>query len=408
MKPEPVVHDTPLETDTPPSRGAFLPFHRPWIEDSEIQEVVDTLRSGWLTMGPKTLQFEQAFAPYISAKHAVAVSSCTAALHLALDVAGIEPGDEVITSVYTFSSTAAVVLHLGARPVLVDVLPETLTLDPREVEQKITSRTRALVPVHLAGLPAEMDQLIKLAAFHELALIEDAAHALPARYHGRLIGSIGDMTAFSFYTTKNITTGEGGMVTTDCDEYASKLRSRRLHGISHDAWRRYGEHGSWYYQVGYPGYKYNMTDINASLGIQQLRKGDRFHAIRSAYAAMYTAALSELPELKLPRAPADVQHAWHLYIVQLELERLTIDRNQFVRLLHEANIGSSVHFIPLHLHRYYRDTFGYQPGDFPVALRAYERVVSLPLYPLMTETDVGDVIDAVTRIVKRHRVRREA
>ncbi len=391
-----------------PRRATFLPFHRPWIDDDEVAAVADTLRSGWLTTGPRTLEFERAFAAYVGARQAVAVSSGTAALHLALEAAGVGPGDEVITSVYTFTATAAVVLHLGARPVLVDVRPDTLTMDPAEVERRITPRTRAIIPVHLAGLPADMDAIVDLAGRHDLRVVEDAAHALPARHHGRPVGAIGDLTAFSFYAGKNITTGEGGMLTTDVEEYAARARRQRLHGLSQDAWRRYGEGGSWYYEVGAPGFKCNMADLNAALGLQQLRKLDRFHAIRCAHARRYRQGLGDLPELTLPAAPAGLQHAWHLYIVRLDLERLRLDRNAFVAHLRQANIGASVHFIPLHLHPYYRGAFGYRPEDFPRALRAYQRAVSLPLYPRMTEDDVADVIQAVREIVARHRAGRAA
>jgi len=389
-------------------RSTLLPFHRAWIDDRDIEEVVDTLRSGWLTMGPKTLQFEQNFARYVGVRHAVSVNSCTAGLHLALDAIGLKEGDEVITSVYTFTSTAAVVLHLRARPVLVDVAPGALGMDPDLVEQAITPRTRAILPVHLAGAPCDMDALLELASRYGLRIVEDAAHALPARYKGHLVGAIGDLTVFSFYAIKNLTTGEGGMITTDSDHYANVLRTRRLHGISRDAWQRYSAEGSWHYEVEYPGYKCNMTDLSAALGLQQLQKLDMFHAVRTYYANLYNLGLSDLPELTLPEAPADGGHAWHLYIIHLNLDRLTIGRDTFIELLREDNIATSVHFIPLHLHPYYRDTFGYKPEDFPRALAAYRGAISLPLYPRMSEADVWDVIRAVRRIVERYRVRRPA
>jgi len=390
-----------------PLRASFLPFHRPWIDETEVEEVVDTLRSGWLTMGPKTLKFEERFADYIGAKHAVAVSSATAGLHLALDALGLQPDDEIITSTYTFTSTAAVALHLRARPVLVDVLPGQLGLDPEAVERAITPRTRAIIPVHIAGAPCDMDRLQKIAGRHGLSIVEDAAHALPAEFRGRKVGTIGDLTVFSFYAGKNITTGEGGMITTDSTECANLLRVRRLHGISRDAWKRYTAEGSWYYEVAYPGYKYNMTDLSAALGLQQLRKLDRFHAIRSYYASIYQLGLSDLAEIVLPEVEEGTQHAWHLYMIQLEPELLTIGRDAFVEELRRENIGTSVHFIPLHIHPYYRDVFGYKPDDFPRALHAYRRVISLPLYPRMTEADVWDVIRAVRSIVERHRVGRD-
>ena len=390
------------------TRSTLLPFYRAWIDDHDIGEVVDTLRSGWLTMGPKTLQFEEKFAHYVSARNAVAVNSCTAGLHLALDAIGIQAGDEVITSVYTFTATAAVILHLKAKPVLVDVVPGTFQLDPAQVERAITPRTRAIIPVHMAGAPCEMDTILELASRHNLTVIEDAAHALPTRYKGRLVGSIGDLTVFSFYAVKNLTTGEGGMVTTDRDDYANRLRTRRLHGISRDAWKRYSAEGSWYYEVEYPGYKYNMTDLNAALGLQQLQKLDMFHAVRTYYANLYNLGLSDLPEITVPDAASNGSHAWHLYIIRLNVDRLTIDRDRFVELLRQANIATSVHFIPLHIHPFYRDTFGYQPQDFPHALAAYQGAISLPLYPRMSEADVWDVIRSVRRIVERHRVRRSA
>jgi perosamine synthetase len=389
-------------------RSTLLPFHRPWIDERDVEEVVDTLRSGWLTMGPKTVRFEEQMARSVGARHALAVNSATAGLHLALDVAGIQPGDEVITSVYTFTATAAVILHLRAVPVLVDVLPGTLNLDPEQVAKKITPRTRAIVPVHFAGVPADMDPLLQIAARHGLAVIEDAAHALPARYQGRPIGSLGDLTVFSFYAGKNLTTGEGGMITTARDDLAERVRTRRLHGMNRDAWKRYTAEGSWYYEIDYPGYKYNMTDINAALGLQQLAKLDMFQAVRTYYAQLYHLGLSDLPEVILPEAPPHVQHAWHLYVIRVRPERLAIDRNAFITALREENIATSVHFIPLHLHPYYREQFGFAPGDFPNALRAYQGAISLPLYPAMTESDVWDVIHAVRRIVEQHRLRRSA
>ncbi len=380
-----------------------LPFHRPWIDEEEIAEVADTLRSGWLTMGPKTLRFEEAFAAYVGARHAVAVSSATAGLHLAVDALDLAPGDEVITSPYTFTATAAVVLHAGARPVFADVLADTLTIDPAEVARRITPRTRAILPVHMAGLPCAMDELLAIADRHRLAVIDDAAHALPARWGDRMIGTLGDLTVFSFYAGKNITTGEGGMITTAREDFAARLRTRRLHGISRDAWKRYSTQGSWYYEVESPGFKYNMTDINAALGLHQLRKADRFHALRARYAALYRTGLADLDEIQLPAEPEGVQHAWHLFVIRLRPGRLRIDRDAFVEALRARNIGTSVHFIPLHLQPYYRRAFGYTPDDFPRATAAYRGALSLPLYPRMSEDDVHDVIDAVRRIVQENR-----
>ncbi len=384
-------------------RRTFLPFHLPWIDEDEINEVVDTLRSGWVTTGPKVKQFEQEFAKYIGARHAIAVNSGTAGLHLGLNAVGIQEGDEVIVPTMTFAATAEVVLYFKAKPVLVDCQPGTFNMDPKELERKITKKTKAIIPVHLGGQPCDMDRILKIARQHNLKVIEDAAHAIPAKHRGAMIGVIGDITAFSFYATKNITTGEGGMITTDNDEYAEKMRIMSLHGISKDAWKRYTAEGSWYYEILYPGYKYNMTDIAAAIGIQQLRKCDRLWELRKRYAGLYNDGFSDLTEISRPVIIEGAQHAWHLYVIQLNLEGLKINRNEFIELLKKENIGTSVHFIPLHLHPYYRKTFGYKPSDFPNATSVYERIISLPLYPRMTERDVADVIEAVRAIIGQNR-----
>jgi len=392
-----------MPNDDAPVRDRFLPPFAPCLGDEEFDEVLDTLRSGWLTMGPKTRRFEEAFARYVGAKHAIAVSSCTAGLHLALVAGGIGPGDEVITTPLTFCSTANVIVHQGATPVLADVNPDTMNIDPREIERLITPRTRALIPVHLAGQPCEMEEMEALAKEHGLLLIEDAAHATGAEYRGRKIGTFGDVTVFSFYATKNLTTGEGGMICTEDDDLAEKTRILRLHGISQDAWKRYSDKGSWYYEVQLPGYKYNMTDIQASLGLHQLARQEEFLRVRERYARVYTEAFADLPEIRAPFVKDHVRHAWHLYIVQLNLERLTIDRGQFIEALRGENVGTSVHFIPLHLHPFYQQRYGFKKGDFPVAEDAYEGIVSLPLYPRMTEEDVDDVVRAVKKVISRSR-----
>lgn len=381
-------------------RASFLPFHRPWIDEDDIAEVVDTLRSGWITTGPKCQRFEDEFAAYVNAKHAVSVSSCTAGLHLALDVAGVGPGDEVITSVYTFTSTAAVILHVNARPVFVDVLPGSLTMDPKDVDKKITARTKAIIPVHLAGHPCEMDQIMDLATGNRITVIEDAAHALPASYRGRRIGSIGDLTVFSFQAVKNLTTGEGGMITTDNEEYTKLLKTRRLHGINRDAWDRQASNKPWYYEVTYPGYKYNMTDINAALGLQQLRKSDMLHDVRKRYVTLYDEGLADLNELSLPQVAAHVEHSWQLYMIRLIQTGTSINRDAVIEALSKENIGANVHFIPLNLQPFYSRQFGLQASEFPRAVEAYEGTISLPLYPRMTEADVMDVVNAVRKIIK--------
>ena len=381
----------------------FLPFHQPDIGENEIRAVVETLRSGWLTTGPKVRQLESDFADYLGCRHAVAVNSGTAALHLALEAAGVHEGDEVIVPTMTFAATAEVVLYLKARPVLVDCSPDTLNIDPAHIEKAISSKTKAIIPVHIAGQPCEMDRIIEIAKKFGSKVIEDAAHALPARYRGKMIGTIGDIGCFSFYATKTITTGEGGMVTTENDEYADRFRVMSLHGISRDAWKRYTNEGSWYYEIHFPGYKYNLSDIAAAIGIEQLKKCDRLWEARAQIAAAYQHAFADMPEITLPRRLPLHQHAWHLYPIQLDLQRLRIGRAEFIEISKQKKIGTSVHFIPLHLHPYYRDTFGYQRNDFPVASRVYEGSVSLPIYPRMTEHDVEAVISAVRDTIARSR-----
>ncbi len=386
-----------------PVRQKFLPFALPHIEEAEIQEVVETLRSGWLTTGPRTKRFEQEFAQYVGCKHAVAVSSATAAMHLALDAIGLQGGDEVITTPFTFAATAEVVLYFKARPVFVDITPDTFNIDTDRIEAGITEHTKALLPVHIGGHPCDMDRIAEIARKHGLIVIEDAAHAVPTKYKGRMIGTIGDLTAFSFYATKPIATGEGGMITTDNDEYAEKCRIMSLHGISHDAWERYTTEGSWYYEILYPGYKYNLTDIAAAIGLHQLRKCDRMQQLRQRIAQLYEEGFKGLHEIETPVVNGDVQHAWHLYIIRLRLDMLRCDRAEFFRALKAENIGVSVHFIPLHLHPYYRRHYGYRPEDFPNAKYAYDRIISLPIYPKMSDEDVQDVITAVKKVVAWYR-----
>jgi dTDP-4-amino-4,6-dideoxygalactose transaminase len=389
----------PLHAEQASANQEFLPFAIPSIGTEEIDEVTATLLSGWLTTGPRTKRFEAAFADYVGAPFAVAVSSATAGLHLCLAAIGVGPGDEVITTPLTFCSTANVVVHLGATPVLADV-DDDFNIDPEALRVKITPRTKAIIPVHFAGQPCAMDELLAIAHEHNIFVIEDAAHALGATYHDRAIGTIGDATVFSFYATKNLTTGEGGMVTSKNPEIAEKVRLLSLHGISKDAWKRYTSEGSWYYEVTAPGYKCNMTDIQAAIGLQQLARFTSMQEQRRRIVATYDHGLADLPEIITPTTNPNVEHAWHLYVIQLDLERLTIDRAQFIEELRTRGIGASVHFIPLHLHPYYRDRFGYSLGDYPRAEYLYERIVSLPLYPRMTESDIDRVIDAVHNIVQ--------
>jgi dTDP-4-amino-4,6-dideoxygalactose transaminase len=392
-------------------RADFLPFSPPSIGDEEIEEVIDTLRSDWITTGPKTHRFEREFAAFIGAPAALAVSSATDAMQVALAALGVGPGAEVITTPMTFCSTVHVIEHMGARPVLVDVLPDTLTIDPALVARAVTARTRVLLPVHLYGHPCAMDELLDIAQRHHLAIVEDAAHALPARYKGRMIGlppipnsqfPIPILTAYSFYATKNMTTAEGGMLTGDPD-LIDQARLWSLHGMSHDAYKRYSAEGSWCYEVVLPGFKCNMTDIQASLGLQQLKKLPRFQTRRREIVARYQAAFGALPELEPPTERAEVESAWQLYSLRLNLDRLTIQRAQFIEELKALNIGASVHFIPVHMHPYYANKYGYQVTDFPVAYREYQRLVSLPLHPRLNDQDVTDVIEAVAGLVEKYR-----
>jgi dTDP-4-amino-4,6-dideoxygalactose transaminase len=391
----------PLQRDT--ARAEFLPFHVPAIGEEEIAAVVEVLKSGWLTTGAKVHEFEKQFSQFVGSRHAVALNSATAALHLALKAVGVREGDEVIVPTMTFAATAEVALYVGAKPVLVDCEPDTLNMDPAILEAALTPKTKAIIPVHFAGQPCDMNNILRFARAHGLKVIEDAAHALPATDRSRMIGSIGDITCFSFYATKTLTTGEGGMATTDNPQWAEKMRMLSLHGISHDAWNRYGAEGSWYYEIFSVGYKYNLTDIAASLGLAQLKKCHALAAARRRIAEAYNAGFADLAEIRTPVCRHGIQHAWHLYVIQLELERLTIGRRDFIEALREKNIGTSVHFTPLHLHPFYRRNFGYRPADFANASSVYERIVSLPIYPKMTAADVDDVIAAVRGIVETHR-----
>jgi dTDP-4-amino-4,6-dideoxygalactose transaminase len=331
------------------------------------------------------------------------VNSATAALHLSLEAVGVGRDDEVIVPTMTFAATGEVVTYFGAKPVLVDSQADTLNIDPILVARAITPRTKAIVPVHFGGQACDIDPLLDLAAQTGVKIVEDAAHALPTKAAGRMIGTIGHMTCFSFYATKTITTGEGGMITTESDDYAERMRIMSLHGISKDAWKRYTAEGSWYYEILEPGFKYNLTDLAAALGVEQLQRHRAFWETRTRIAGLYGAAFRDMPEIEPLAVRPDNQHAWHLYVVQLDLERLRLNRRQFIEELKRRQIGASVHFIPLHLHPYYRRVYGHQAGDFPVASAAFERIVSLPIHTRMTDADVFDVIEAVRSIVQEYR-----
>jgi dTDP-4-amino-4,6-dideoxygalactose transaminase len=380
-----------------------IPFHIPSIGEEEIAELVDTLRNGWLTTGPKTKQFEKDFAAFVGAKHAVAVNSATSGLHLALEALGVRAGDEVIIPTYTFTATGEVVTYLGARPVLADVRRDTFNLDATTIEPLITPRTKAIIPVHVAGQMCDMDPILDLARRHDLRVLDDAAHSLPATYKGRSVGTMGDASVFSFYATKTITTGEGGMVTTDREDLASRMRQMSLHGLSGNAWNRYGDKGSWYYEVLEFGFKYNMTDIAAALGIHQLRRCDGFWKKRRDVAAAYNAAFGALDTCVTPPLAEHTTHSWHLYILQLKLEALSKGRDEILRILGERGIRTSVHFIPLHFHPAYQRAFGYTVGMFPVSEEIFAGTVSLPIYPDMKEEDVAYVIDTVRETLAESR-----
>ncbi len=384
-----------------PIRKDFLVFGRPMILKEEINEVLETLRSGWWGTGPKTKFFEKEFAKYAHAKYALALSSCTAATELALDILGIGPGDEVITTPLTFVSTANVVLHRRATIKFADVDSGSWNINPKLIEKAITRKTKAIIPVHLHGRPADMDAISKIAKENKLYVIEDAAHAAEAWYHGKKIGSISDFTAFSFYATKNVATGEGGMLTTNNKEWYGTAAIRALHGLSADAWNRYSAHGFKPYEAVYPGYKINMTDIQASLGLPQLRSIDKSALVRTNIWKEYQKALSKIDSLIIP-APdeADTVHARHLYALVLKPEMFKVDRNKFVAALQEEGVGCGVHFIPVHLHEYYRKTFGYKLGDFPESEKIGLNIFSLPIYPTMNENDVRDVINAIIKLTK--------
>ena len=374
------------------AKNPFIPFSRPWIDGTEIEAVSQVLASKWISTGTKVREFERAFAEYLGVKHAIAVSSCTAALHLSLVVAGVGNGDEVITTPYTFTATAEAIRYVGAKPVFVDIHQDTLNIDTSKIEQAITAHTKAILPVHIAGIPCDMDALRDVCQSYNLTLIDDAAHAIPTEYRGQHIGSIGDLSAFSFYANKNLTTAEGGMITTNNDAFAKPLRTMRLHGIDKDAWSRQSERNIWHYDIATEGYKYNMTDIQAAMGLCQLMKLNKQHERRRNFAQTYQTELAKFPQIRTPIAPENPrEHAWHLYIIQLQ----TGNRDDFVASLRAANIECSVHYIPLHLFEFYQERYGYSVGDFPCAEAAFERVVSLPLHPGLTETDIHIVIEAI-------------
>jgi perosamine synthetase len=395
----------PPKRMTSTSSGLYLPFARPSITEREKAAVLEVLDSGWLTTGPRTKLFEEQFAERVGVSHAVALNSATAALHLALESLGVGPGDEVIIPTWTFAASGEVVAYRGARPVLVDIDRSTLNATPESVMAAVTPRTRAVMAVHVAGLPIAIDRLVELLDPLGIPVVEDAAHAFPSQIggpSGRYVGTFGRVGAFSFYATKTITTGEGGMLVTNDVAIADRVRVMSLHGISRDAWNRYAASGSWYYEIEDAGYKYNMTDIAAALGVVQLDRADELFAARRELAATYTARLRESTVHDLIEVPAeatDGSHAWHLYIIRLDLDRISVDRAGVIDALKDAGIGTSVHFIPLHLHPYYQKRWGYTARDLPIATGEYARALSLPIWPGMSLADVDRVVAALSAVL---------
>ncbi len=381
---------------------SFIPFAQPLFDHEEKEEVAAALDSGWVTLGPKTKQFEEDFAKYIDINYAVAVTSCTAALHLALIVAGIGEGDEVITTPFTFAATSNTIMQVGAKPVFVDIERDTYNIDPDKIEDAITSKTKAILPVHYAGHPVDLEKISKIALKHHLAIIEDAAHAVGTEYKGVKIGSHGHLTCFSFHPIKNMTTGDGGMVTTKNMHFAERLSQLRLHGMSKDAWKRHTASGSWKYDILEPGFKYNMTDISAALGIVQLRKLDDFIRIRTEYAHEYCSLFADTPEIRIPQERKNIRHSWNLYTIEVDTSGLDCTRDDMIEELKEKGIGANVYFTPLHHFTAFKK-IGYKPGDFPVADLVGERIISLPLYPKMTQEEVVYVAQTLKEIITSHR-----
>jgi dTDP-4-amino-4,6-dideoxygalactose transaminase len=385
------------------SKESFVPFFVPFTDAEEVREVTDAIRSGWLTTGPKVRLLEGRIRRIVGARHAVAVNSCTAAMHLALAVSGVSRGDEVITSPYTFAGTGEAILYLGAKPVFADIDPRTLNIDPLAVERATTRRTRVLLPVHIAGLPCDLKALRIIARKRGLRIVEDAAHALGAAIGGRPLGTMSEVTCFSFYATKNLTTGEGGMATTDDARLAQRLRRLSLHGLTHDAWKRYTRSGSWRYDVVELGYKYNMTDLAAGLGLAQFRKFRAMQRQRERLAHRYTRMLQDQEPFDLPAEIPGTRHAWHLYILRLRAGMLRVSRDQVIEILRRWGIGTSVHFQPLHLFSFYRRTFGYRQGDYPRTEMESARALSLPLYPGLSTRSQDRVIEALRDLARRFR-----
>ncbi len=381
--------------------NSFIPFHRPYITDDEINEVTEAVKSGWWTAGPKTLKFENEFKSFIGTKNSLAVNSWTAAAHLSLEAIGLKAGDEVIVPSVTFTASAEIVCYFKAKPVIVDVQRDTYNIDPVEIEKAVTEKTKAIIPVHYGGQPCDMDEIIDIAEKNKLYIIEDAAHALPSFYKGRIIGQLSDVTCFSFYATKTLATGEGGMICTDNEEIAKRCSIMRLHGINNDAWKRYTEEGSWYYEVIAPGFKYNFTDIQAGLGLAQLKKVNEMQAKRKEIFDLYNEGFKDNELIRLYNIKEDRISSHHLYPVELNIDGIKISRSRFIDELKEKGIGASVHFIPLYRHPYYQKTFNLKLEDYPVSESIYPGLITLPIWPGMKISQIEQVIDNVNSLMKK-------
>lgn len=384
-----------------PTRDQYLPYGRQWIDEDDVQAVVKVLNGNYLTTGPAVSNFEKNFAKYVNADYAVAFSNGTAALHGACYVAGIGEGDEVITTPMTFASSANCILYQGATPVFVDICNDTYNIDPKKIKEKISSKTKAIIPVDFTGQPADLNEIKKIANEHNLIVIEDAAHAVGATYEEKKVGTISDMTMFSFHPVKHITTGEGGIITTNNKEYYENLIQFRSHGITRDNDKLLENHGPWYYEMQFLGYNYRMNDIQAALGTSQLKKSDKFVETRRHYASLYNESFSKVSQLKIPYQSSNRDSSWHLYIIRLELDQLNGTRRDIFEALQKENIGVNVHYIPVHYQPFYKN-LGYEKDILPIAEKLYEEIISLPLFPKMQEKDVRDVISAVKKVILRY------
>jgi len=395
--------DKPAIEGGTPAREEFLPYGTQWLDDAEINEVVDSLKSDWITTGPKMRRFEELFKEYKNSRYAVAVNSGTAALHISTSTIGIGPGDEVITTPLTFVASANCVIYRGGTPILADIQKDTYNIDPNKIKKKITSKTKAIIPVHFTGQPCNMDEISEIAQENNLYIIEDAAHAIDAEYKNKKIGTISDLTTFSFHPVKNITTAEGGMVTTNREDFYEKLLMFRTHGINRDAIKRFGKEGGFYYDMQYLGFRYNLSELHSALGINQMSKLESFQNRRREIVKIYYKELESLEEITLPYVKKNIKHSWHLFVLQLNLETLKVDRDHIFKAMRAENIGVNVHYIPIHYHSYYKDHFGLKKGILPNVEWLYPRLLTIPIFPKMSDDDVYDVVNALEKVTKYYK-----